>query len=209
MALIDIFQAFWMAVRIFAAVAGAFVGWLIMGYAVRLLVRLAFHRPTPRPVLTLARILGAIAIGLLVYYYLHPGGSGGWGLGGGGFGLGVGGGPGKGGSGTGTPATVTTEGNATAKPSKTEVPPDTLTIEMLGVNGYKGERRFYLIGGKEPARTLQEVTELLQKNQGRYRKLEILIYPDSVAREHPATSQLAGLADRFGMSLSITRVSQR
>jgi len=209
MALFAFFQVFWTAVRIIAAAVGALVGWLTVGLLVRLLVRLAFRRPTPRPVLVLARLVGAVVVGLLVYYYLHPGGEGGWGLGGGGFGLGGGSGPGKLGTGTETTFKTTTEKQAAVKASEPAAAPDTLTIEMLGGSRYIGEGRYYLIRGKEPARTLQEVTELLQNNQGRFRKLEILIYPDSVAREHAATTQLAGLADRFGLSLSITRISHR
>jgi len=204
MSLNDLWQVFWIALRILAAVAGAFVGWLTTGHLVRLLVRLAFQRPTPRPILAVARVVGAVLVGLLVYYYF-PGGSGGWGFGGGGPG---GGGSGKGGNGTGTTATAATGKNATMKAAEPTVAADTLIVEMLGGERYKGEGRFYLVRSKEPARTLQEVSELLQKNKGRYRKLEILIYPDSVAREHPAITQLAGLADRLGLTLSITRLAR-
>ena len=199
------FLIFWTAVRILAALVAAFVGWVTVGLAVGLLVRLIFRRPAPRPAVFLARIVGALALGLLVYYFLYPGGVGGWGLGGGGFGLG-GGGTGRNGSGTGTSATSTTP--KIDKASTHVESRDTLTIEMLGGERYKGEGRYYLVEGKAPPRTLDELTDLLKRNRGRYRKLEILIYPDSVAREHPATSQLAGLANRFGLSLSITRTTR-
>jgi hypothetical protein len=207
-------QIFWLVVRILAALAGALVGWLITGFLVRLLVRLAFHRPTPRPVLALLRLGGAIVVGLLVFYYLHPGGSGGWGLGGGGFGLGGGGGQGQAGTGrdSGSTARASTQKTDVGKGPTATVAPDTLPIEMIGGDRYKkagGEGRYYLIGGKEPARTLEEVKELLQKNKGRYRKVEILIYPDSVASPHHAISQLEALAERMGLSRSITKLGHR
>jgi hypothetical protein len=204
----------WLAVRIFAALAGAFVGWLLSAAVVRLLVRLAFHRPTPRWVLLLCRIVGAVLIGLLVYYYLHPGGSGGWGLGGGGLGLGGGGsGPGK--SGTGVTATVrtatektTTEKIGTARSTEKTTLPDTLRVEMLGGPRYKGEMRYYQLEGKEPAQTLEEVEEYLKKNKGRYRRVEIVLYPDSIASEHPEIARFRQLVERYGLLLSISRATR-
>jgi hypothetical protein len=209
-----VFQVLYVAVRIFAAAAGALVGWLVTGFAVRVLVRLAFHRPVPRPVLFLARVVGAVLIGLLVYYYLHPGGSGGWGLGGGGFGLGGGGtGPGKGGAGgTGIQATTrttaaepgTAKSTDRATTAKTR-PPDTLTIELLGGSRYKKDRRYYLVDGREPAKTLDEVEESLKRNKGRYRKLEIVITPESVASVHPAVTGLEELAQQHHLT-SVLRI---
>ena len=76
---------------------------------------------------------------------------------------------------------------------------------MLGGTRYKGEGRYYLIDGKEPARTLPEVDDFLQKNRGRYRKLEILLYPESMASVTAPVTQLAELARRQGLSSSITR----
>jgi hypothetical protein len=156
----------------------------------------------------LVRIAGAVAVGLLVYYFLHPGGSGGWGLGGGSFGLGGG----TGGTGTGTATGVTTRATtATTAASKTVSAPvaaDTLTIEMLGGTRYKGEGRYYLIDDKAPARTLAEVEDLLKMNKGRYGKLEILLYPESMASVTAPVTQLAELAKRQGLSLSITRAAR-
>jgi hypothetical protein len=204
------FQIFWLAVRILAALVGAFLGSLLTGWVVRLTARLVWRRPAPWLVVVVARLAGAVAAGLLIYYFLYPGGSGGWGLGGGGWGLG-GGGTGKvsTGTGTGTPGTTAPEKQRPSMAATLAAAVDTLTIEMLGGSRYKGEERFYLIQGKPPARTLQEIRDLLQKNPQRYRKLEILIYPDSVAVEHPATSRLEDLARQLGLSLSITRISRQ
>jgi hypothetical protein len=155
--------------------------------------------------LFLCRIVGAVVVGLLVYYYLHPGGSGGWGLGGGGFGLGGGGtGPGSGGSGTSAETRKADNARTTVK----TVAADTLRIEMLGGGRYKGEGRYYLIQGKQSARNLEEVETLLKQNKGRYRKLEIVIYPDSVAAEHPATTRLSEQANQYGLLLSISRADR-
>jgi hypothetical protein len=193
------------ALRILAAVAGALIGWLTTGYLVRLLVRLAFRRATPRPVVFLSRLVGAAVLGLLVYYYLHPGGSGGWGLGGGGSGVG------KNGTGsTGVQKTAKASTTKATTPRATEKTPaaDVLTIAMLGGSRYKGEQRYYLVDGKQPARTLVEVKEYLKTNKGRYRRLEIVIYPDSVAREHQATTRLEELAQREGLLLSVSRATR-
>jgi hypothetical protein len=194
--------AFWLVIRVFAGVAGAVVGWLFSGLLVRLLVRLAFHRPTPRPILLLGRMVVAVVAGLLVYYYLHPGGSGGWGLGGGGFGLGGGGtGPGTGSSSTSAETRKAETARTTAKAS----PADTLRIEMLGGDRYPGEGRYYLIQGKMPAQTLEEVESILKQDRGRYHKMEIVIYLDSVAEDHQAVSWLRSLAARYDLSLTTTR----
>jgi hypothetical protein len=202
-------QVVWLVIRLFAALAGAVVGWLVTGLVVRVLVRLAFQRPAPRLVEFLARIVGAVIIGLLVYYYLHPGGSGGWGLGGGGLGLGGGGiGPGTSGTGLSTTARATTNKAGTAKTTTRAPSPDTLTIALLGGSRYPGEGRYYLIGGKEPARTLDEVAAYLKNNPERYRRVEIVLYPDSVAGAHPATTRLQELVERQGLLLSVTRAAR-
>ena len=194
----------WTLVRILATLVAAYLGSVVAGLFVRLLARLVLRRAAPRPLVGLARVTGAVVVGLLAYYFLHPGGSGGWGLGGGSFGLG--GGPRKGGNGTTTQTTA--DKNGAAKTSPSTVVQETLTIEMLGGTGYKGEGRYYLIGGQEPARDLHEVEDFLQKKQGRFRRIEILIYPDSVASVSAPVTQLAELARRLGLSLSITRVSK-
>jgi hypothetical protein len=199
---------FWTIVRVLTALVGAYFGSIVAGLTVRLLAWLVARRAAPRPLVGLARVAGAVAVGLLVYYFLHPGGGGGWGLGGGSFGLGAG--PGKGGTGsvTATTAPTAVEKDKTAKPTPSTSAEETLTIEMLGGTRYKGEGRYYLIGGQEPARSLREVEDFLQKKQGRYHKLEILLYPDSVASVTAPVTELADLARRLGLSLSTTRAAR-
>jgi hypothetical protein len=196
---------FWTIVRVLTALVGAYFGSLVAGLVVRLLARLVSRRAAPRPVVGLARLAGAVAVGLLIYYFLHPGGGGGWGLGGGSFGLGGGTGKGRTGTAAATTAPTTAEKNNTAKTTPSTSAEDTLTIEMLGGARYKGAGRYYLIGSQEPARDLHDVEDFLQKKQGRYRRLEILIYPDSVASVSAPVTQLAELARRRGFALSITR----
>src|SRR5262249_35470712 len=67
------------AIKVLAVAAGAFVGWLAGPSLVRILVRLAFHRDTPRPVQTVSRFGGAILAGFLVYFLVKIGP--GWGSG--------------------------------------------------------------------------------------------------------------------------------
>jgi hypothetical protein len=182
---------FWM-VRIVAGVGGAFVGWLITPSLVRVLVRLAFHRPLPGWLVPWVRLAGAALFGLLLAFCVHLGGGFGWGPGGGGYGLGPGPGDGKGSDGKGADgkASDKKDDSVTKKDSLQSKARDALSIEVLGGQRYKGDRRWYILEGKEPARTLAEVDEFLENNRDKYKTLYIILRPDSAAQEHPAVKSL-------------------
>jgi hypothetical protein len=182
---------FW-GVRIIAGLGGALVGWFIMPPLIRILLRLAFHKPAPNWVVSWLRLVGAVLFGIFVAFCVHLGGGFGFGPGGGGGGYGSGSGKnGKGGDGTSKVADAKKVTDSSAKSAELENKArDSLPIELLGGQRYKGDERYYLIERKEPARTLAEVDEFLQKNPGKYKMVQIVLTPESVFEEHRAVTSL-------------------
>jgi hypothetical protein len=196
--------------KLLAVIGGATVGGLLSGWLFRLVVRLAFRRTVPRPALLLIQFLGAVTLGLFVWYWVV--GSGGWGPGGGVF-LGHGG---------GTPGTVG-EAKGKAEAPKPKAPadeaakakaaapgvtagPEVLRIEMLGGQRVK-EGRFYLPEGQQAPQTLAELRQAVaarQKQGPALKGIEIIIYEDSVARDHPAVRDLEKWARENDLAVTVT-----
>jgi hypothetical protein len=172
-----------------AAVGGLVIGWFVTGPIVSLLFRAAFRKPTPSSLYYSCKAGGAIAAAYVIFVFLPIG------LGGGGLGFGPGGGgPGDGkGSGGGSGKTKTKNGDG---PAKGDAKGETIAIELLGGDRYKGDDRFYLIDGKEPAVTLKEVERLFQDNKGGLR-VEIILTRDSVGEKHGAVTRLQSLANKY------------
>ena len=59
--------------RVLAAAFGAVGAYIIVGPVVATLVRLAFKRKLPDSAQTVCRILGAVVVGALIYFYLPLG----------------------------------------------------------------------------------------------------------------------------------------
>src|SRR5262245_7662100 len=98
-----------------AVIGGAALGGLLSGLLLQLLGRALFHRAIPKPALKLVRLLGAVALGLLVWFWVFgAGGMGGLGGSGGFWPFGAKSGPG---SGTGTSAEGTTPSSTGKTPS--------------------------------------------------------------------------------------------
>src|ERR1700682_1019379 len=55
------------AIKVLAVAAGVVVGWFAGAPLTRVLVRLAFHRETPKTVQTIGRFGGAFLVGFLAY----------------------------------------------------------------------------------------------------------------------------------------------
>jgi hypothetical protein len=180
------------AMRGAAAVGGAVIGWFLAGPACRLLVRAAFHKPTPPLAIYPARIGGAVVLGCLIFYYLPLGfgGSGGWGLG-------PGPGPGGGKGSTGNASNGTAKNSATHQedPSPRR---EVLEIELIGGGRYKGDGKFYLLHRKEPPVTIREVEDYFQENKGRL-EVHIVLTSESVGQSHVAVQRLRNLADKYKM----------
>jgi hypothetical protein len=198
----DIQAALLFLLHLFLGVVAGFLTWLISGPLLPLLYRLALRRPAPRLPLTAGRLTLAVVVGVLVF--LLPLGGLGWG-----WGPGEGGGPGFG-PGLGGPPRASTEGStaaekdqgkktakATAKTPK-EAAKEVLRVEIVQASQYKGGERYYLIDGKEPAKTLAEVEDVLKKGEGRWRQLQIITTEHSTAARGGApVRDLQNLANRY------------
>jgi hypothetical protein len=189
-------ELFFLVIKIIAVIGGGLVGWFVTKPVVRLLVKLAFHRETPAPALTVSRILGAILVACIVYkvWNFGPGGGG------------PGPGPGPGGKDKGASRDVKPSDpkkdqparDSKPKPAPTEVVP----IKLLGGSAVRDER-FYLIKGQEPALPLAKVEEYVQNNRDRLKGIEIIIDADSVSRSHIAVTRLMKLAEKYKLSVTL------
>jgi hypothetical protein len=189
-----------LVIRVVLAVIAAVVGWFVGGPLTRLVYRVLVRRQTPGPVVFLGR-LGSAALAAVLVYTLATFGLGlGWG-----WGPGPGGGPGLGPGLGGSPGTGTGAGEGKAsKPGDEEARREALVIEMAHARSIpKDSERYYLIQGQEPPKTLKDVQELLQKDKGRWSRLEILIHPDSPARGSAPVQQLTRVAEKAGLSWNI------
>ena len=187
---------FWVF-RVAAGLGTAALAYLVLGPITRLLGRVAFHRTLPNWFVSTTRIMGAILIGVLVYYYLPIGGGPGWGPGSGGPGEGKGSGFIK--DGDQQPGTSESGKDKSASKSdktETEAPKDILQIELLGGKRYQRDERYYLLARKEPAKTLSEVDEYLGQNLDKYKIVHVILTKESVSEEDPAVSRLQRLAQQ-------------
>jgi hypothetical protein len=174
--------------RIVLALAGAFVGWLVMSPLAKGVCRLAFRRPIPPAALTLSRLSGAVLLALALFYFFPLG------RGGGGSGGGQGEGIGTGRGGPGGPGDKGGKAGKELEASPGE-PGETAHVEMVLSNQYKKDSRWYLIEDKPPPKTLKEVDQYLHKHKDRLRYLDIIIYGNSVEPDHYAVQDLMNLAE--------------
>ena len=144
--------------KVLATVGGAILGWYVTPPVVRLLVRVAVHKPAPQLFVTISRLMGALVVASIVWAIWSFGFGDGWGFGpGGGSGPGLG--PGSGATQAaknGEPKDATAQGkDAKEKEGKQTGPtlPETLTVRMRGGAGVGKE--FYLLD-KQPM-TLDQV----------------------------------------------------
>ncbi len=180
-----------------AVVAGALAGFMGSGFIVRKSTTALVRKEAPRALVFPFRVVGGALGGWLVM--LAFGGGQGWF--GGGDGIGDGGAPGVQPS-----ASQPTDNRAVKLPAKPEVVPahtQTLRIRLLGGPRVANEK-FYQIDNQPQAFTLSELKRTidLQKQQG-LKGIEILIYQNSVARNHPAVHNLEDWAGQQGLSVTI------
>jgi hypothetical protein len=160
-------------IRIIASVAGAVVGWFACDLLTRGLYRLSFRGATPGSLLFIAKVTGAGALSLLVYFFL-PLGGGGAGFG---WGPGLGGGPGKGAGQGGDKAAVSDgaskDGKDAKPPAKEKIDPsskatlESIQIEIISRDRFNyedGKDRFYLLKREDPAISLIELEDYFKKN---------------------------------------------
>ncbi len=194
-AFFDLPAAFLLLLRIVAGIGGGFVGWFLTGPVVRLLHRAAFRKPVAKWLLPWSKLAGALALGLLVYYFIPLGGGAGWG-----WGPGHGGGPGLG---------PGTEGGdkvpAQDKPDpKAKKPRDPFDIEIIDVDRYQGDEKYYLLQRKPPAKPLAEVEEFLKENKDR---LEVhIIQTRTSVSEAEGLIPLRNLTQKFEIPTVIPKM---
>jgi hypothetical protein len=193
------------AVKIIAAVGGAFIGWFLTDPLARISFRVAFQRPIPGWTLPWAKLSGGTLLAVIAFLVVSFGG----GPGGLGFGPGLGGSPGMGSGegGAGKDAVAHDDGKKADdanSPDKNKAKlPDmgketivrkTVAIEVLGGENYPGDNRWYVIRPAGKPLTLEEVEVYFKENSN---KLELrLVKTDESALFGPI-DDLTALAGRY------------
>jgi hypothetical protein len=180
-------------VRALAVAGGAALGWVAIGFLVSMLRRFLGVSSVPRPPLLVARALGAVVAGCLIWLWVF--GHGGSGIGGpGGFGIG-----GAAGSGRGTSQE---QPRPTQRGSFDQA--NTLTVVMLGGDRVKDDR-FYKILGENETRTLSDLKGLLRERQeAGLQGIQIAIYEDSVPENHMRVTSLKEWAQQHDLQVSFS-----
>lgn len=193
------------------AVAGAAaVGYFVTRGLVWLICRATIHKQPPKQLSHIIGALAAAALGLAAFFFLFMGeGGGGWGFGPGGGWFGTG----SGGASVGV-TTTTTQTKFESPPiplppmpkSPQTSPKAQLAIRMLGGDDVK-EERFYRVEGQERALTLAEVQKLIRDRKNaakdKIQEIVILVYRDSVSRDHEKVLALKNFGINEGLLVSI------
>jgi len=156
---------------------GALIGALLTAVILVVLFRLVRVKKVPRRLTTLLSIAGGVVGGWLVWALLSAG---------------TGHGPGRGGGIIG--GDLTGKGSvpiATSAETRRE-PADSLRVMIVRSRDYEPEsKRYYLVEGRPPARTLPEVIQVIKDRHQlnpALKNVEVVIYQDSIA-------ETRGLAD--------------
>jgi hypothetical protein len=182
------------------AIAGGFmIGGLGSGLLFRGAAKLALARQVPRPMMVIVRLLGGVAAGLAVYV---------WAFGTGGSGLGSGAGLGSGGQGQPV-STLASNPSADRQTDGNQPGSDVLRVVMLGGDRVASPRFYLLEGDKEP-RTLPDLQKAIQarqdeKDKPSLKSIEIVIYEDSVAQDHPAVRDLERWARQNDLGVTLSK----
>jgi hypothetical protein len=183
-------------VRFILALGGFAVGYLVTGPVVQLLMRLAFRKTLPDWALAWCKLVGGVAVALLVFWlagFLGLGGGGGGGKGSGG-GTGDGKGPGSGkDSGTmfsGSPNNSKAPGTASFQPAAHQ---GKLIVEVLGTKTADGDKCYYLYR-QAPAVNYDTVKAFLDKERSAIKAMDIVVTDKGASRNTPVVDALFELA---------------
>jgi hypothetical protein len=187
------------------AVGGGFLaGFVLAGVLTWWIDRTFLRKNTPEIMHRTARVLGGLAVAILVALLVF--GRGGGGLGGG-KGDGLGSGTANNGTGTGTDAPDTTPKPGPTPPvaAKDAPPPgDRVRVTILGGPDVK-EQRFYLVGDDPTPRTLAEAKAAIQaKKDTATRPVAVEVRftaRNTLARDHPAVTLLTNWARDAGIAV--------
>jgi hypothetical protein len=193
--------------KLLAVAGGAVLGGAIAGTGARWLTRFTIRKQAPRTFVLSSRIVGCALAGIGVWLWA-------FGAGGSGFGFGTGG-LGSGGENYVGYQPVKEEDKA---PSDTQ--PEQKPVDKPGANGLSVARvqmlggtrvqqdRFYVVDEQPQPVTLPELRELLatRKKQEKdpLKVVEIVVYEDSVDKEHPAVLDLEKWANGNGLQVTIS-----
>jgi hypothetical protein len=189
-------------VKLLAVAGGAAIGAGAIGMVARRLTRTVTRRDVPRRPMQALRLLGGVASGWGVWLMVFsPGGSGLFGGGGSLFGE-------QGSAQTGTrPGAVAVDTATKIDPaSKTEPPVSAprgpIRVTLLGGPRVVGER-FYVLEGDPQPHTLVEIQKILSQHEQESgdHVLELMIYQNSVARNHAAVGALTRWAEAHGFAV--------
>jgi hypothetical protein len=188
-------------VKILSVIGGAAIGALAVGFAARRLGKWVGMRDARAPALNALRVLGAVAGGWVVWLVVFGPGSGPFGGGGGSF-------FGSHGQGEGSGKTGASSAVATAKSAspQTFVAPRHAALRITILGGARvANERFYLVEGEKEPRTLAELKTVLKEQQQKagVMAVELLIYENSVARNHPAVKELEQWAQQSDLTVTI------
>jgi hypothetical protein len=178
--------------NVLATAGGAVVGAAGTAMLCVVLFRLLHVRKIPRKPVALLSILGGIAVGWVVWLWVHSS-------------PGYGPGPGGGvfvGTGTDKGSGPTTRDTAT---STRKEPVDTLRVAIVRSRDYEPDsKRYYLIEGKPPARNLAETLQALKDKQQlnpMLKTVEVVIYQDSIAEALGQVTDLQEAARPVGLTV--------
>ncbi len=204
---LDIPALFFEALRLLVAAVIAVAGWFVSGPIIQTLWYVAFRKAAPEWVAGWLRLIVAILLGVLAWWYL-PIGTG-WGGGGSGGGQGPGVGPYKGqgtdkstqpgtGTGLGTGAGTGTDKTTTGK--------DVLTIEVLGGASVK-DGRFYVVQKKQPPVDWDALKQYLGDTQGSWGEIRILLTGDSIFEDDVVVRRVRDWATERNIKRTVTRTA--
>lgn len=190
-------------VRLMAVAGAAAVGGLFVGFVGRRIGRTVARRDMPRPPLQALRLVGALAGGWVMWLLVFAPG---WdGLIGGGGSLFGGRGAGDQEAAAPAPNVRTAHQPAAAEPPQA-VPAASQTVRITLLGGPRvQESRYYVVEGETQPRTLIEVKRIVKERQEKagVRGIELLIYENSVARNHAAVRDLEQWARQNDLTVTI------
>jgi hypothetical protein len=188
------------------AVAGGFlVGNLLMLIVCRLLAKFVFHTMMNRRLEQALRILAGIAVAVLIAWLVFRGGPG-WGFGGTGTGEGEG-------SGGITPSTTRpseqSPNTTDSKKPPSEVVSPVLRLRIEAATAYPKTFKFE---GSNDAIDLVAAEKVLEDFKGKVKgepRLEITVYQNSTAADHPDVRDLIARAHELQFATRVDKVSDR
>ena len=166
-------------IRIIATIMAAIAGWFICDPLTRVSYRMMYEGAAPGAMLFSVKGCGAALLAVVTYLYLPLAGGGG-GLG---YGPGPGGNPGQGEGqgGKGAGANEDTKDKALAKDKKDDLKnaaPVVEAVEIVIINSNRSEdvvkERFYLVKGKEPPQSEEQLKAYFTENFGKIKIIPIL-----------------------------------